>query len=427
MKIASLRATHRTVALEDLEPLAHLIPEQVARELAREPAVAEVVVLSTCNRFEIYLAAPDPPAAHGAAFTLLSRLLPAGLPKGFEVERGLDSAEHLFRVAAGLESLIVGEDQILGQVREAFKVAQDAGTVGPSLTLLFERALAAGKKARARTRINRGAVSVGSAAVDLSAELLGGLAGRRVLLVGTGEMAGLVVRSLAGRGASLTVVAHSDLERARKLAAPLGGQGVPFEELAARVAESDVVVAATAAPEPVLARADVAPLAHPILLIDVANPRNVAPECAELPHVRLVDLEGLKRVADVNLRQRRSEAEAAAHLVRAEVARLAEHAESRAALDAVARLQTRARAIREEELAKAKRRLQLTPAQSKLVENLVGAVAKRLLAPPTEALRAAGRRGDEATLAAARVLLGLESEPTQPRCTTARRRLRRGG
>lgn len=411
MRLVSLHATHQTVPLAELSPLCALPTGSLLGELACADGIDEVVVLSTCNRFEVYLAASDPVAAHAAAFTVLSKHAP--LPNGIVVRKGVDTMVHLLRVSSGIDSLMVGEDQILGQVKAAFVEAQEARTVGPALTGAFERALVIGKRVRSETRINRGAVSIGSAAVLLAEQSLGSLHGKRVALVGTGEIATLVARSLAGRGSHTTVVAHRDFAHARQLARELGGAAVGFSDLRSLLPESDAIIAAVSSPEPILSAGDLAEAKEGLLLIDLGNPPNIDPAAAQLSRVRIQTLENMRRLADDNLAKRRAEVASVEAILRSEIERLAARERSVEAARVVGSLHERAQAIAREEVGKAARKLGVEGREREVLEHLASTALKRILAEPQRALKVAGEAGDETTVATLARAFAIEADPAR--------------
>lgn len=311
-------------------------PAALAAALLALPGCSEAVVLATCNRCELYLGgAPD---LASVAALLADR---AGLEEAVLVERayrrtGIPAAQHLFRVAAGLESLVLGEAEIAGQVRRAYEEARTAGRAGTILHPLFQRALAVGKEVRSDTALGRHRRSVASVAVDLAAQVHGDLAGCAALVVGAGETAELVVTHLKAAGVARLTVCNRSPERAAALAAAHGAASVPWESLAAVLAEADIVVASTAAPHPVIGaamvRAAVQKRATPMVLIDLAVPRDVDPQAAGIDDAYLYNLDHLERVVAANLALRREEVAAAEALVAAAVqAWLAEHRPGRGA------------------------------------------------------------------------------------------------
>ena len=342
-------------------------------ELASE--LGEAVVLSTCNRTEVYLADGDPERVREE----LERR--SGLDLGPLLARW-DEGEvvaHLFRVAAGLDSLVPGESQILGQVREAYEGARTRGATGALLNRLFEDALRAGKRVRTEAKLHELSESVAASAVELGARELAGVEGRRALLFGAGKMSELAARDLRGRGAEV-VVASRTLESAQDLAERVGGRAAAFDAVAVELPEADLVISATRCPYPILHAEAVRPREKPLVLIDVAVPRDLDPAIGELEGCTLFDIDALGE----GLVGREEEVREAEAIVAEEAARFAEWRRSRDAADAIRDLRARAEEIRAEELARAGARLaELSPRERETVETLTTQIVNKLLHAPT--------------------------------------------
>ena len=406
---------HRAAPVEVREALAFprdAIGDEL-RRLRETAGVAEAVILSTCNRVEVW-AAGDRARLDEVSSFLLARGPRAGVDPSLLYRLAADEAvRHAFRVPAGLDSLVVGEPQILGQVKEAYRVAAQAGTLGRRLTALRDRALAAAKRVRTETAIGRHAVSVSHVAVELAVKIFGHVRGVRVLVVGAGKMSGLAARRLAKEGAQLTVVGRTEA-RASELAAALGGRALPFERLPEELASTDVVLTGTAAPTAIIFRPEVEAAARarrgrPLFLIDIALPRDVDPSVRDLPGVFLYDLDDLHGVAAANLRERQREANSAEKLIEEEVLRHLADERSRAAVPGVTELRRRAEAIRRAEIEKARRRMgPLTPEQEQALEAVSAAIVNKLLHAPTVCLKDVAREGLSAEQAGLlRLALGL--------------------
>jgi glutamyl-tRNA reductase len=287
-------------------------------ELVAQPEIEEAAALSTCNRTELYLVGDDAGAVEAVARAALA------WPAGLDQWREADAARHLFGVAAGLESMVVGEHEIQGQVRRAFEHALALGTSGRVLNRLFQDALATGKRVRSETDIARGSASVASVAMALAVRELGGLAGR-ALVIGAGKHGALTARALVDAGVRTMFVAGRDRERAAELALRLGGAAVGPGELAAELRRCDLVVTCTSSPRRVLMRADlaVASAGRRLVVVDTAVPRDVDPSAASLPGLALFDLDTIQREIAHTLSARRAEAGLAAPIVEREVARFA--------------------------------------------------------------------------------------------------------
>jgi glutamyl-tRNA reductase len=391
---------HRAAPVEVREVLA-FAKEEHAGELVRlHSAVhaSESLILSTCNRVEVWAAGDDAAVAATVAFMLARGPRPATDAGLLYRLTGDDAIRHAFRVPAGLESLVMGEPQILGQVKEAYRRAEEAGTLGPRLAALRNRTLSAAKRVRTETGIGRHAVSVSHVAVELARKIFSSLEGAQVMVVGAGRMSGLAARRLAREGARLTVVGRTEA-RARELAAVLGGRSLPFDRLAAELARTDIVLTGSGAPTTIIGRADVEQAARerggrPLFLIDIAVPRDVDPAVRGLAGVFLYDLDDLRVVADANRRERGREAAAAEKLVEQELRAFVDDERARDVVPLVVALRRRAEAIRQGEMEKARRRMgALTAEQERALEAVTAAIVNKVLHPPTVCLKDMARQG----------------------------------
>jgi len=367
---------------------------RLARELAAEGG--ETVVLSTCNRTEVYAVSADAerPFREAGVETAVYRLHDEG------------AALHLFRVAAGLDSMVPGEGEILGQVRQAF----DFGAPGPLLDRVFRQALHVGKKVRTQTAIAESPASVSAAAAALAQQVFGDLAGRRIVLIGAGKIGEQAARSLLARGAEISVVANRTLDRARELAVQLGAEPVGIEQLPAELARADVVVASTSAPGYLISAADVPPRrGRPLFLIDLAVPRDLDPAIHELEDCFLYDIDDLQAVVAETLAGRRQEAERAEELVAAEAERFRAWQASLDVVPAIASLRARAEEIRAAELARLGQRL--SDAERAAVESATAQIVNKLLHLPIVRMKEAAVTADGVIYAeTVRHLFGLEEE-----------------
>jgi glutamyl-tRNA reductase len=313
MQVVCLGLSHKTAPVELREKFAigdsHL--GEVAVRLAQTAGVGEAVVLSTCNRVEYYLAAEDPARAAQAVAGVV------GTDNHADVSvlsplRGEDGIRHLFRVVSGLESMVLGETEILGQVKKAYQAAQTAGATSRNLNKLFQRAFNVAKEVRTQTSITRGAVSVGSAAVDLAEKIFGKLDHCHVMILGAGETAEMTAKALQSRGAKAIFVSNRTHERAQALAEALGGRAIHFDEWQNEFATIDILIGSTGAPHAVVTAAKLAPLMHqrvdrPLFCIDLAVPRDFETGVNKLDGVYLYDIDALQGIADASMQVRRAE------------------------------------------------------------------------------------------------------------------------
>jgi glutamyl-tRNA reductase len=380
-----------------------------AAELARRLAgdSGEAVCLSTCNRTELYLAdeSAEEAARKGEAALLA---LEAELGPALYRLRDHAAALHLFRVAAGLDSMVPGEGEILGQVRAAY----EAGATGRLLDRLFRDALRAGRKARTETAIGESPASTSSAAAALAEQVFGELRGRRILLIGAGKVGELAARNLVSRGAEIAVVANRSVDRATDLAEQLGGAALPLDRVDDELTRADVVLSSTSAPGWILDRATVERLlpsrrGRPLFLIDLAVPRDLDPSIHELEGCYLYDIDDLAAVVSETLAGRRREAERAEAIVAAEAERFREWQAALDVVPAIASLRARAEEIRTAEL----RRAKLSDAERRAAESVTAAVLNKLLHLPTIRMKEAAAAADGVIYAdAVRHLFGLEDE-----------------
>ena len=400
MRLSLVGISHRHAPVEVRERVALDTRESaaLARELAGD---GECVCLSTCNRTELYA------VGEGTDEQALQALGSLG---GDEVAalsyRLADHAAalHLFRVAAGLDSLVPGEGEILGQVRSAY----EAGTTGPLLNRLFHDALHAGKRARTQTTIAESPASVSSAGAALAQQVFGELSGRRVLVVGAGKVGELAARSLAARGAEIAGVANRSESRGEDLARRFGARAVPLEALARELASVDVVVTCTGAPGFLLGPEDVRDRrGRPLFVIDLAVPRDVDPAVNGLDGCYLYDIDDLEAVVESSLAGRRREAERAEAIVAEEAERFRAWQASLDVVPTIASLRARAEAIRSAELSKAK----LSDEQREAVDSITAQIVNKLLHLPTVRMKEAAAAADGVLYAdAVRHLFGLEDE-----------------
>ncbi len=416
MAVIVVGLNHRSVPLEILEKMnvpAELLPKALHDLIVRDN-VSEVVLLSTCNRTEIYVVAER---YHGAlqdvrnSLAELTHLAPEEFVDYLYAFHDAAAVGHLFSVASGLDSAVLGESEILGQVRQAWEAAAGEGAAGPALHMLFRHALEVGKRVRTETGIGRSTTSVSTAAVALASERLGGLTGRRVLVLGAGEMGEGMVGALSASGVAEVLVANRTAERAELLAERVGGRAVPLDDLPATLAGVDVLLTSTGAQSVMVDHADLedAMLARqgaPLLIVDVAVPRDVDPAAGGLDGVTLLDMDDLRSFADAGLAERRRESVRARALVDDEVARFHDASTARQVAPVVASLRDRVEAIREAEVVRLGRALD--DEQRAALERLSRGLVGKLLHEPTVRLKdAAGTPRGERLADALRELFDL--------------------
>ncbi len=398
--------SHRTAPVEVRERLA-VAPVDLERELrglANEAGFEEALLISTCNRVELYATSINPlQAAQSAKQTLSKRLAGAAPDDVLYQERGIDVVRHVFRVASSLDSLVVGEPQILGQVKEAFDAANDAGTMGTLLGRCFTQAFAAAKRVRNETGIAEGTVSVSSIACELAKKIFGDLQGRQTLLLGAGEMGEVAAKSLRQTGTQLHVINRSD-ERAHALAQSCDGRAVPYERLTTELAEADVVIASTASPNfiltPKLMKSVGRTRRHrPLFIIDIAVPRDVDPRVGNMDNVFVYDVDDLQQVAEENLAVRAREAAHAESIIEEEVESFLTWRRSLELAPTIVALRKRFGEVADEELRRALSRLDgVSEGDRVVLEAMSRSLVNKLLHQPMTELKAGARKPDGALL-----------------------------
>ena len=373
------------------------IPEAL-EEVVDATGLAEVVILSTCNRAEIYThsEAPWPVAETLSTFMSAFHDVPEPeLAPHLYRRQGSDAARHLFRVVAGLDSLVVGEPQILGQVKDAFSIAAERGFTGAALNRLFHTSFTVGKRVRHETGLGEGAVSVSYAAISLARKIFGDLAGRRALVVGAGEMAELTATHLRSQDVGRIGVANRSAARAAALAARVDGVAVPWERMTAELTTTDIVLTATGAPRWLLTREQVADAMRPrrdrpLFMIDIGLPRDVEPSASEVEQVFLYNIDDLQSIVRENLARRQSQVDRAELMVREEVDAFMRWLRSRGAIPTVVALRKHFERTRQQELERLAPKLaSLSPAAKSRVDEITRLLVEKLLSSPTQQLKAA--------------------------------------
>ncbi|HEV2332438.1 MAG TPA: glutamyl-tRNA reductase [Gammaproteobacteria bacterium] len=420
MPLFTLGISHATAPVDIRERLS-FTPEQAAEALdalKALPGVSEALILSTCNRTEIYAELND-----GTAVSeWLARERSAGDPgvrERFYTHSGVAVAHHLFRVASGLDSQILGEPQILGQIKDAYELARNRGAAGQRLHGLFQFAFAVAKQVRTDTRIGENPVSVAYAAVRLTRQMFANFVNLTVLLIGAGETIELVARHLQEQGVRRMVIANRTVSRARELAEHFHAYAIGLDEIHAHLGEADIVIASTGSPDPILGRADVEAAFHgrkhrPLLMVDIAVPRDIDPAVARLDDVYLFTIDDLHKVVEDNLRTRRAAAGEAEALIDSQVARFNERTRGLEAVPAIRAVRERALELREHTLEQARQRLKHGEPPEQVLKFLADTLTNRLMHAPTAYLRQAAHEGRDELVREINALFGLDRKDDGP-------------
>jgi len=399
MLIFVVGVNHRTAPLEVREKLSfseHSLGDSLAA-LKAYPAIEGCVILSTCNRTEIYAATREMDEGLSAVRDFLSRKSGVDISriKNFTYAHTLyDTIRHLFRVTAGLDSMILGETQILGQVRDAYQAACRYEATNRVLNVLFQQALTVGKRVRTETGIDRNAVSISYAAVELARQTIGELSGRSVLVIGAGKMSELTVRHLVANGVSGVIVSNRSYRRAVELAAQFNGRAVNFDQMLDCMVDADIVISCTAASHYVLRYSDVASVmaerpGKKMMMIDIAVPRDIDPACAKLPGVTLYDVDSLQHVVDRNLAQRKEAAVTGETIIEEELSQFMQWLGTQFVVPTIAALKRWGEEIKQKELRHALNRLgEISDHDRKVVGSLANSIVNQLLHVPITRLKA---------------------------------------
>jgi glutamyl-tRNA reductase len=395
-----LGLNHKTAPVDLREKVAFSEDRLVAalRALRQERGVAEVVILSTCNRTEVYWAG----SASGAELSQwLERHHSHGLDLAASVYVHQEklAVEHAFNVASGLDSMVLGEAQILGQLKNAYRIAQETGSTGPHLNKLFQAAFSAAKRVRTETQIGANAVSLASATVSLARRMYSDFSAHSALMIGAGEMIALAARHFATAGVKRIVIANRTLVNAQSLAAEISGYAVDLSHLEKELAEADIVVSCTASPVPLITKAAAAAAVRtrrhrPIFMVDLAVPRDIDPAAADLEDVYLFSIDDLQQLIDENRQQREVAAGDAKVVISEEVARFLQDARAKEAGPAIRALRQQADAIRQQTLEQAQRMVSAGKSTDEAMEFLANTLTNRLLHAPTQALRQAAESAE---------------------------------
>lgn len=424
MHIVLTGLNHKTAPLEIRERVSfpkERLPDALA---ALSEEVGEGVILWTCNRTEVYVVSDEPSATTAEIrryVTGQSGLGSDALDPYLYDRTDLDATLHLFKVASGLDSMILGEFQILGQVRDALTAASEHASLRVPASRLFHRAIRTGRRVRDETEVSRNALSVSYAGVQLVEKVLGGVRGLRVLLIGAGEAGQLVAKALHTSGAGDLVIANRTLARAEEMQRQLGGRVMPYDRLTAALTEVDVAITATEAPEYVLSRDAVGAAvssrdSNDLFLLDLSVPRNIDPETGAVDGVRLFNIDDLSSIAEQNLAGRQEAAVDATRIVEEEATSFMKWWESREAVPVIRALRDKGESIRQREMKRGLRKMSsLSPDQVEVVDAMTRSIVTKLLHDPTKRLK---KRSDDDYLDAARDLFQLwddEAPGPQPK------------
>ncbi len=420
--IVIIGVNHKTAPVEVREKLAFSDDCGVPlATLMQIDGCKECCFLSTCNRVEVIFIAQDPESAAKAVRGFLfsnTDLSDAETQKYSYHHQGADAVDHLFKVAASLDSMIVGEPQILGQLKQAYKEAMENKTTGVVLNRLLHKSFSVAKRIRTETNIGGSAVSISYAAVQLAKKIFGALTGKSVLLVGAGEMAELAAEHLIAQGVAEVVVANRTLERAANLARRFNGTAVGLTELNEQLTEVDIIISSTGATDLILTKDDVKPVMRqrrnrPLFLIDIAVPRDLDPKINDLDNIYLYDIDDLKSVVEVNKAERDKEASRAERIVVEEALKFGHWLEGMEVAPTIAALRQKADAIRAGELEKTLKNLKnLSSKEQRSVEMLANAIVNKLLHEPMIYLKAGNKHPEkkEANVAVVRRMFGLDED-----------------
>ncbi len=416
MEIANLVVSHKTASIEEIEKAWHGDYRSLIEKVISFPNIQECAVLLTCNRVEAYV------AGYNTEETLkgfADRMTVSG--RIIEIHRDDKCLEHLLRVAAGLESMMVGEDQILGQVRDFYKMSKDCGGVGNILDTVFSKAINVGKKVRNSTDVSKGSVSIGSAAVELAEKKLGTLRDKKVIIVGAGEMSTLVAKAIAHKECEV-YIANRTYKTGEHLAKEISGTAISFDQLEKYVVGCDVVITATSAPHYVIRKNMIKDIMNvrkeDLLIIDIALPRDAEEEIADIPMVTLYTIDDLREISSENLRKRIDEAQKAEQIIDEELDHLKMMLKDLKAGSAICSLYALAEDIKKQEVLELYNKLatnhDVDETVLPILEDFADSLMKKYLRRPTVRLRSAARNGRPEIIEATEFLFGEKDEVSKP-------------
>ena len=418
INIVNVRITHKTARVPLMEAVSFKDKRDALKAIRSMENVDECVLLQTCNRIELYIVSEEGEKVAKRAKDFLAKRADAMVEeasKAIECSLNGDSLRHILRLTSGLESMVIGEDQVLKQVWDAYLEATSANTAGIILKHLFMRAMSVGRRIRKETGINKGAVSIGSAAVELAESLLGKLDQKKILVMGAGEIGTLVAKALARRCLKPIFIANRTYARAVKLAEDLSGRAIKFDKLEENLVDADVVICSTAAPHYLLTKDLVSKFMkqrqnkNDLIIIDISNPRNVEKATQEIEKVNLYDIDDLQLIAEKNKQKRQKSIEKASEIIENELILLNRDIKIQSVRDIVSLLFSRGEEIRQRELTKALKMLGHVDAkEKKIIEDLTFILLKQTYAPIVENLRLAAKDDDKKLIEVAIKLFGME-------------------
>lgn len=400
-EISSMVITHSRASVEEMEEVWDGDLENILRDIYSNELVHECAVLKTCNRIEMYVVSNK---GSSVMFQFAKKLgLSSNIIDFYDHE---ESIMHLLRLSSGLESMIIGEDQILGQIKDLYQVAKNLGTTGRMLDTAFSKAIQVGKRVRTETDINRGALSIASAAVDLAEDTVGDLKNKMVLVIGTGEMGTLVTRALSHREIELMYIANRTYAAAKKLADDMGGHAVHFDQIEENLKKADVVICATGAPHFVLRHDQVKKAMESrekaLLLVDIANPRDIEPSIGTIPLVTLYNIDNLRVINEKNLELRMEEAKKAQAIIDEEFDLLIRQYKRQRADHIISGMYAQYYRVRSQEKERALTKLgayhTIGDIEQKIIDDMTNSIVNKILSEPTKALRNAAELCDDQML-----------------------------
>jgi glutamyl-tRNA reductase len=399
----NVRITHKTARVPLMEAVAFKEKQSALAEVCALEGVEECLILQTCNRIEIFVVSEEEKTLDLVKDYFAKRALLHSEEAAKAIETSMDDEafNHLLRVTSGLESMVIGEDQVLNQVWAAYLEAEKAKTLGPILKHLFNRAMTVGRRVRNETGINKGAVSIGTAAVELAVTLLGSLENKKILVMGAGEIGTLVAKALARRCLSPIFIANRTYDRAVKLAEDLNGKAVKFNQFEEAFVDSDVVICSTSAPHYLLTKDQVTKLMaqrtnpNNVVIIDISNPRNVEKTVLEVPKTKLYNIDDLQLIADKNKLERQKSIDKAIQILDEELVILDQDMKSLSVRLIISALLSQAEQVRQKELTTALNMMgNVDEREKKILEDLTSILLKQTFVPIIENLRSAAKTGD---------------------------------